>query len=664
MDKNKISLQLDDVGDFLAKFTEHSDHVYWISSADFKRIKYISPSYERIWGRPREDLYNDPEIWITFLHPDDVINHHPIHEMAGKIKELGEKARYSENYRIIRPDGEIRWIMDNGFPLVDDKGVCYGVTGIAIDVTEQKKQFEELKRAKEIAEAANQAKEEFIRNMSHDIRTPLSGIIGMSSILEEEAQTAEEKEHAHMVNISGEQLLTLLNSVLDIVVTGSAKEKEVNLTSFNLPELIQGIVDLELPTIKLKNLDMRIEIDEQVPEVIETDQTKLHRILLNLLGNAVKFTSQGSILIKILVKDKNDDGLNLEFHIHDSGPGIKPEDHHKIFKRFYRGTPSYQGIYSGHGVGLHIVKQYTQLLKGHIDVESKLGEGTTFILTLTVKLGHGTVQNLTRTMPKQIVKQSTPTVEIPEEGTDENKPLILLIEDNAIALKTAENVVRQAHCRSYSASNGKMALELFKQHPFDLVLSDFGLPDLTGIELAKQFRQIEQQEKRPPIPIIGLTAHSLPDAEEEAIEAGMNEVLIKPIRLEVLKEQLASHLNNSELNAPALLDVDNAIETLGSKESLIELLQLFIEETKTDLEEIQQAWDKQDLELVKKLAHKLKSSALYCGTHRLKDCCQKLENVLKEEPVTIPHQSYENFCKVVDQTMELTQSWLSTNHQS
>ena len=130
-----MNFTLEEIGNFLAKFTEHSEHIYWISSADFKKIQYISPSYERIWGRSREELYSNPEIWITFLHPEDIINHHPIHEMAKRVELLGERARYAENYRIIRPDGNIRWIMDNGFPIFDESGRCLGVTGIAIDIT-------------------------------------------------------------------------------------------------------------------------------------------------------------------------------------------------------------------------------------------------------------------------------------------------------------------------------------------------------------------------------------------------------------------------------------------------------------------------------------------------------------------------------------------------
>ncbi|USQ15236.1 PAS domain-containing protein (plasmid) [Legionella lytica] len=187
-------LNLDNVGDFLSKYTEFSDQVYWISSPDFSAIKYISPSYEKIWGRPRQELYHNPELWITFLHPEDAKTHHPIHEMARKIQVEGEKARYEEHYRIIRPDGSIRWILDRGFPLFDTQGTCYGVTGIAVDITEIKQRELELNLAKEAAEAANQAKTEFMENMRHDIRTPLTGIVGFAELLKMESDRGPVEE--------------------------------------------------------------------------------------------------------------------------------------------------------------------------------------------------------------------------------------------------------------------------------------------------------------------------------------------------------------------------------------------------------------------------------------------------------------------------------------
>jgi PAS domain S-box-containing protein len=159
-DNKKIKLA--DVSAFLAQLAEQSESVYWLSSPDFSRIEYISPAYEKIWGRTRESLFANPEIWITFLHPEDAKDHHPIHAMAERIKNLGQLARYEEDYRIIRPDGEIRWIIDRGFPIYDDFGNCTGVTGVAIDITTKVRQQQEFRK--------------IVSQVVHDIRSPLTAM--------------------------------------------------------------------------------------------------------------------------------------------------------------------------------------------------------------------------------------------------------------------------------------------------------------------------------------------------------------------------------------------------------------------------------------------------------------------------------------------------------
>ncbi|CAM3023645.1 PAS domain-containing hybrid sensor histidine kinase/response regulator [Legionella worsleiensis] len=627
--KYKFHFTLDEMGEFLAKFSEHSEQVYWISSPDFSKIRYISPSYEKIWGRSRDELYKTPQKWLTYFHPDDAINHNPLDKMAEEIRLHGEKARYAANYRIIKPDGEVRWIKDSGFPLIDEEGVCYGVTGVAIDVTDEHKSTEKLKIARDTAEAANRAKDEFIRNMSHDIRTPLSGIIGMSSILENEAQTLEEKEHAHMVNISGEQLLTLLNSVLDIIASGSQSENQVHKSAVCIRNLVQNIADLELPTIKLKNLDLLITLADNLPEIIETDAVKIHRILLNLFSNAIKFTEQGYIEIGARLENRSKKIDWIDFYIKDTGLGIMEKDKENIFRKFYRGTSSYHGIYAGHGVGLYIVKKYIQLLKGKIKVESKPDEGTIFTISIPVK----------------VIKQKSATSLPPMPSITEAKTCttyaselqVLLIEDNAIALKTAENILCTMGIGFQSAPNGVKAIELFSKGEFQLVLSDIGLPDISGIDLTRHFRFLEKTLEKMPIPIIGLTAHSELETKQEALQAGMNLVLNKPIRPEQVSDLIkkynlqpdhkSEHINSHEiikiittkrdlpdnddelfqLNQFPILNSDEALKNCATQEMLKELLTLMTQELPADLEVMKKAFTALDYPLVEKTAHKIKA---------------------------------------------------------
>lgn len=694
---NKITLTLNDVGSFLSKFTENSEHVYWISSPDFKKIQYISPSYERIWGRPREGLYKNPGAWITFIHPDDVMGHHPIDEMANKIIQLGDKAKYSENYRIIRPDGEIRWIMDNGFPLYDDKGICYGVTGIAIDVTEQKKQEEELRLAKEIAEKANSAKDEFIQNMSHDIRTPLIGIIGMAGLLEQEVQKRQEKEYAQMIQMSGEQLLVLLNSILDIVSASSSKEHLIKTHSFDLYELIKSICELELPTIKIKKLELHLTIDSSIPKWIITDPVKLHRIILNLLSNAIKFTKKGSIKINIAAKPLEEaEQIELEIIISDSGIGIPEEEQTKIFDRFYRASPSYKGLYTGHGVGLHIVQKYIELLKGTISVESNEQEGTKFKIKIPVLIDFtkseskhdlSLISSSSRLEHvEHWINTSSTTSTNHVEIIDPESPLLLLVEDNAIALRLVETIVKQANCRYMSAHSGEQALDLIHAHKFDLILSDIGLPGISGGELTLAIRAYEQKINQSSTPIVGLTAHVLDAVKRECLAAGMNKVMMKPIKLTVLQnlidEFIASQKGqlNSEpshyagpdlppsenelfqLDSYLLLDEENGITNLGDRSTLKELLQLMINEAlPQDLKAIDQAYAHKNWTQVERLANKIKSEALYSGAIRLKFAAQYLERCDKAVHFHLLEALYKQFCTTVTQTILVILEWLANN---
>lgn len=167
-------LNLQDIGDFLSKLAEKSENVYWLSSPDFETIQYISPAYEKIWGRSVETLYKEPELWITYLHPDDAKDHHPIHAMKDRVAKLGPDARYEENYRIIRPNGEIRWIVDRGFPIYDS-GVCCGVTGVAIDITTEM-EVEQLRKERAIAEETNKHLKTMAGSIAHELRNPLGGI--------------------------------------------------------------------------------------------------------------------------------------------------------------------------------------------------------------------------------------------------------------------------------------------------------------------------------------------------------------------------------------------------------------------------------------------------------------------------------------------------------
>ncbi|MFV0821583.1 PAS domain-containing sensor histidine kinase [Legionella micdadei] len=271
-------------------------------------------------------------------------------------------------------------------PLRDKDNNIIGVLGISIDITERKKMEAALRRAKEAAEVANHAKTKFIANMSHDIHTPLNGIVGLSEFLEEKIQTTEEKQYAHWIKESGKQLLSLLKKVLEVIADDQVNENDINEELVDLRKTIQSLAYLVLPAIKLKNLDLILEIDDAIPGKLITDSTKLHRILFNLLDNAIKFTEKGAISLKIEVIVDDKEYVRLQFSVQDTGIGIPEELQSQIFERFFHADTSHTGGCGTHGVGLHVAQSYVSLLSGELKVESEPGKGSNFYFTLPMKV--------------------------------------------------------------------------------------------------------------------------------------------------------------------------------------------------------------------------------------------------------------------------------------
>lgn len=384
--KKESDLSLEVIARFLAKLAEKSESVYWLSSPDFKRIAYISPAYEKIWGRSSDILYAEPELWITYLHPDDIKSYHPIHAMAERVAKLGTAARYEESYRIVRPDGEIRWILDRGFPVFDEAGVCRGVTGVAVDITKEKQAEEILRKAKEEAEMANLLKTEFIRNMEHDIRTPFNGILGLASYLWEHETDTEKKELLGDITHSAKDLLDYCNNILDFsrIEIGSLPVIE---KKFNLQKLLESIIAIEKPAAKFKKLNLHLDYPDNIPPLLIGDQYRLQQILINLVSNAIKFTKEGQVTLAAeLVKQENPREVVIAYKVTDTGIGIPEEKQDFIYEKFGRLSPANKGIYKGAGLGLRIVKQFIDEMSGDIEVKSQPSKGSTFICTILFKI--------------------------------------------------------------------------------------------------------------------------------------------------------------------------------------------------------------------------------------------------------------------------------------
>lgn len=621
-----------------------------------------------------------------------------------EVMRTGKGKFNIEEPPIADPQGNMIYFLTSRVPIKNKNNEVTGVIGISIDITERKKMEEELRQAKEAAEAANQAKTDFIANMSHDIRTPLTGVIGVSRMLYEHTSDAKDKEYAEWIHASGYQLLTLLNGVLDVLTADNAKEDDLQLETFDIRKSIDSVAKLELPTVKTKHLDLKIEIDERVPHCIISDKTKLHRILLNLLGNAIKFTEKGYVGIGIKLLELKNQQVTLRFEVMDSGIGIPADLQEKVFDRFFRVSPSYKGKYRGHGVGLHIVQRYVTLLGGEpVQLTSQLGKGTTFFFELTFNLGDAkdikpeSNDHELEQEPPLAIKPAQPSVIEPAEDNelDESLPHFLVVEDNFAALKVVENLVKQVGCRFTSTTDGLQALELAKTTNFDLVLTDIGLPGLTGTELSSEIRTWEKAHHKKRIPIVALTGHAVGEAEHECLQAGIDKVLTKPATLNAIqalveqfqlanqydllsvatssKQQQSAGLlghdlpdNEQELfnlNQYPLFDTANGIASAGSEDVLKTLLHVLVNNTiPEDETAIIQAHDEQNWQRIEHIAHRMKSGALYCGTIRFRYACQYLERYRKAGHTQLQENLYQQLLTVVAETKHFLEQWLKQQH--
>lgn len=633
-------------------------HVYWLDRNnvylgcnDIQAKKVLLNSRHDIVGKVTLDLLKNEEQALE----NDRLNN--------QIMETG--IAYTGIECTTMSDGDGIYFSQK-VPLRNELNEVIGLLGISIDITELKKTESALTVAKNLAEAANRAKVEFIANMSHDIRTPISGVVGMSQLLMDNLTHPEHKQFALWINQSGEQLLALLSSILDVVSAENVNESDINNETFDLRQCIDELVQLERPTTVLKNIELNVEIDERAPRYIVTDRVKLHRVLLNLLGNAIKFTEAGFITIDVKLVDFNGEQTYLQFQVIDTGIGISLDHQNQVFDRFFKANSSYAGVYSGHGVGLHIAQSYVKLLGGELNFTSQPGMGTTFYFDLPI-----IVPKVEETLDEFNLADKS-SIPIDMSNCDVDVPHVLLVEDNAIALRMLELIVTQSGCHYTSTLNGEDALALFKETRFDLVITDIGLPSISGYKLTQCIRQWETELDKTPIPIIGLTAHA--HAKDKCLQSGMNDVFCKPLNRHIMKSILSEFISFNidhsvasvkrehglpddsklfNLEQFPLLDLQHAEERIGNKAVLFDMLHLMAtQEIPNDELILQSAHAILDWDAIEKLVHKMKGGAVYCGTFKMQYACQYLERYRKAGRTALLEQLYQQLLSVLGETRD------------
>ena len=454
---------------------------------------------------------DEPVDWEARIHPEDAERiHTSIQRYIAR-----QSPQYREEYRLRAKDGEYRWILARGIAQWDESGKPLRMVGSHSDITLRKQaeealrlQTEALARAKEAAEAAALSKSTFLATMSHEIRTPLNGIIGMTGILGDTELSPEQADFLQTIRTSGEALLSIINDILDFSRVESGR-MELESEDFDLWAFLEESVSLVAASAHAKGIELTAPIDPETPRFVRGDAARIRQVLLNLTGNAIKFTSKGEVVVRVL--PAGTDSM-LRFEVSDTGIGIPESARVRIFEPFTQEDSSTTRRFGGTGLGLAISRQLVSLMGGEMGVESMPGRGSRFWFTIRVETGH------------KPAEQTEPAFELAGRR-------VLVVDDNSTKRKLLEQLLHGIGMEVTSAEDGiaglRILLESVKQQGFDLVLLDFQMPLMDGIMLTKSIRAQQQFAKLPSVMLSSIADH---EHAAEAADLGVYATLLKPLR--------------------------------------------------------------------------------------------------------------------------------------
>lgn len=576
------------------------------------KITNAYPKFTELSGYSRDELIG--KLPVEFLLPAE---HRGTMTRQNVIRAKGLGSVYE--VEIVRKDGERRWVIISGAPFYNSTGEMVGTVGIHLDISERKRIEKELVQAKEIAENSVKIKEQFMANMSHEIRTPMNAILGMVRLLTNTSLDQRQHEYLGALSYSAENLLILINDILDFSKIESGK-LEIVPEPDELLEVCENAIKIMEPKAEENGSVIYLVNRGLGNRLYDFDRARLNQVLLNLLGNAVKFTQGGEVKLIVQHLASDEEKEQFRFKVSDTGIGISAENTTKIFESFIQAEETIERKYGGTGLGLPISKSIVEMMGGSLEVKSVLGKGSEFYFDLSFK--------------KSDLNALEKKKEVAEEKLLIKGIEVLLVEDNEINIFMAKTMLEELACKVSVARNGEESIEMIKAKKPDLILMDMRMPVLDGLGATLKIRNELGMKD---VPIIALTANALKEDKDKCLEVGMNGFISKPFErndlVKVMNMYVSLDLANDNGQAHSnYIDTSILDKVSGGNDTFKErMIQLFLKESGRELEELKSHTVEKNWLRISEIAHKLKPSIDYLGAQELRDGIREIENSFKTE---------------------------------